>query len=318
MIQAAMMASSNLQRVMGEYDPAAQQSRLHKSDKTINAETQQADQSNFHYYDNLCWSIQHAGRIGLGWFPVVYDTQRVMRIIGEDGRPDLVTVNEKQQQMSPEGQAVQTVLNDLTVGTYDVVMDTGPGYNSKRQEAVAVFTQMLDTPLGEKIAQVADDIVVRQLDVPGSDVIADRLAAANPLSQIDDKSDVPPQAQMMIANLQKQLKQAQELLQQAGLELKFKRGIEQMKQDGATKREAIKEMGDAHEREITAAQKRHDTETFALTAQNVAEINGLVKLLTSKTEHGHRLREMLLEFEHAVSMQDKELAAKSAQTETVQ
>lgn len=318
MIQAAMMASQNLQRVMGEYDPGITQSKMHKSDKTINAETQQSDQSNFHYYDNLCWSIQHAGRIGLGWFPVTYDTQRVMRIIGEDGRPDLVTINEKQQQQTPEGQAVQKVLNDLTVGTYDVVMDTGPGYNSKRQEAVAVFTQMLDTPLGEKIAQVADDIVVRQLDVPGSDVIADRLAAANPLSKIDEKSDIPPQAQMQIATLQKQLEEAQKLLQQAAQEIKFKQSIEQMRQDGETKRALMKETSDAHEREITQAQKQHDTETYAISAQNVAEINGLVKLLTSKTEHGHRLREMLLEFEHATSLQDKQLAAKSAETETVQ
>jgi hypothetical protein len=197
-------------------------------------------------------------------------------------------------------------------------MDTGPGYNSKRQEAVAVFTQMLDTPLGEKIANVADDIVVRQLDVPGSDVIADRLAAANPLSKIDDQSEVPPQAQMMIANLQKQLQQAQQLLQQAAQEIKLKQGIEQMKQDGETRRELMRQTSDAHEREITQAQKQHDTETFALSAQNVAEINGLVKLLTSQTEHGNRLREMVKEFEHATALQDKQLAAKSEQAETVQ
>jgi hypothetical protein len=47
----------------------------------------------------------------------------------------------------------------------------------------------------------------------------------------------------------------------------------------------------------------------------VAEINGLVKLLTSQTEHGQRLREMVKEFEHASALQDRELAAKSAQQE---
>jgi hypothetical protein len=65
------------------------------------------------------------------------------------------------------------------------------------------------------------------------------LAAANPLSKIDEKSDMPPQAQMTIATLQKQLQEAQQLLQQAGMEIKFKQGIEKMKQDGETKRELI-------------------------------------------------------------------------------
>jgi hypothetical protein len=50
----------------------------------------------------------------------------------------------------------------------------------------------------------------------------------------------------------------------------------------------------------------------------VAEINALAKILTSKTEHGHKLREMLLQFEHDVALQDQQLEAKSAQTETVQ
>jgi hypothetical protein len=47
-----------------------------------------------------------------------------MRIIGDDGKPDLLTINQQD--------AVGRVMNDVTVGTYDVVMETGPGYNSKR------------------------------------------------------------------------------------------------------------------------------------------------------------------------------------------
>lgn len=277
-IQASMMASQNLSRVLGIYDPGVSQSSLHKSDKTINAEDQQTDQSNFQYYDNLTRSMKHVGRICLGWIPIIYDTERVVRIIGEDGRPSLDTVNEKKQEMSPEGQAINKVLNDVTVGEYDIVMDTGPGYDSKRQEAVATFTQMLGTPLGEKIAQVADDIIVRNLDVPGADVIADRLAAANPLAQIDEESEIPPKVQMMIKGLQNQLQQAQQMIQQQGLEIKFRTNIEKMKQDGEDKRELLRQTTKAHDIEKMAATKQHDTEVRALTAQNVAEINAMAKL----------------------------------------
>lgn len=71
---------------------------------------------------------QADGKILLDLIPKIYDTERVMRIIGVDGRPDMVTINQKT--------AIGEVMNDITVGEYDVVMDTGPGYNSKRLQAV--------------------------------------------------------------------------------------------------------------------------------------------------------------------------------------
>lgn len=311
LIEASMMASQNLSRVLGIYDPGISQSKNHKSDKTINAEDQQTDQSNFQYYDNLTRSIKHAGRIALGWIPKYFDTERVMRIIGEDGRPDMVTVNEKQQGQNEQGDPIQTVLNDVTVGEYDIVMDTGPGYDSKRQEAVTIFGQMLGTPLGEKIAAVADDIIVRNMDVPGAEVIADRLAAANPLAQIDDKSDVPPKAQMQIKSLQQKLDQATQALQQAGLEIKYRANIEQMKQDGEDKRELMRSTTKAHDIEKIAATKQHDTEVRAITAQNVAEIGGIVDLLLKHIDTQHLEKEL--------EMRNKELTQKSNESaETLQ
>jgi hypothetical protein len=123
---------------------------------------------------------------------------------------------------------------------------------------------------------------------------------------------------MLIKSLQAKLEQAGKMIQGLEVEKKFGLQKESMKQEGETRRALMKETNDAHEREVTRAQKQHDTETYALTAQNVAEINALARILTSHTEHGNRLREMLLEFEHNVTMQDKQLAAKSAETEPEQ
>lgn len=311
MIQAAGLASQNLSRVLGMFDPVNLKHSGPKSGEALRQETGQSEQSNYHFYDNLTRSIKHGWRIILDWTPRVYDTQRVMRIIGYDGKPELITVNEKK---IVEG--VQTVLNDLTVGDYDVVMETGPGLNTKRQEATAALSEMLKG--NKELWQVAGDLFFRGMDFPGADIIADRLAAVNPLAQIDKQSNVPPEAQMKMKAMQQQIEQLNQALQAAGVEIKFRHGIEQMKQEGETKRELMRQTSDAHEREITQAQKQHDTEVYALTAQNVAEINGLVKLLTSKTEHGNRLREMVQEFEHNVHLQQRELEAKSEQTETVQ
>lgn len=285
LINAAQTASNNLQKVMGIFDPAMRNTG-NVSGKALNSERMQSDNSNFHFYDNLTRSMKHTGRILLDLIPHIYDTERILRIIGEDDSPKMVTINEKQ-----EVDGIQTVLNDVTVGLYDVVMDIGPGYDTKRQEAVDTFTAMLGTPLGEKLAQIADDVIVRQMDVPGADIIADRLAAANPLSKIDEESDIPPQVQMQLQQMQSQLQQMQQQLQQAEQIIKTRSDLEQMKQDNENKREHMRLTVRAHDVETRAntelqrqniddAAWRHDVEVKSQTALSVSEIKAIADLLS--------------------------------------
>lgn len=301
LIEAGMMSSQNLSKVMGVFDPAVRSGAQHKSDKTLHAERGQSENTNFDGYDNLTRSIKHSWRIMLSWMPVVYDTQQAKRIIGEDGREEMVTLNEKTTAQGPDGDPVEKVLNDMCVGVYDVVMETGPAYDTKRQEGVSAMLELMNTPLGEKIAQSADDLIVRSMDFPGADLIADRLAAANPLSQIDEKSEIPPQAQMQIKGLQQAMQKAQQMIQALQTEIKMRSGIEQMKQDGATKRELMKVTGKAHDTETNAATRQHDVETRAITAQNVEEIKGIVSLLLKHIDT-HQL--------------EREIAARNIEQET--
>lgn len=302
-IQNAMMASSNLQKVMGQYDPAMQrEEKGPKSGAAITAEQRQSEQSNFHYYDNLTRSLKHTGRIILDLVPKVYDTQRVVRIIGDDGTPSLETINQK-----AEGK----VLNDVTVGEYDVVMDTGPGFTTRRMESVAMMSNIMAAD--KNFMQVAGDLFFRNSDWPGADVIADRYAAINPLAQIDEKSDIPPAAQMKLKQQAQMIQQLQAELQKAGGILKSRQDVEEIRSHTTLLREKMVQAGEAEDRRITAAQKTHDTEVYGLTAQNVAEINALAKLLTSKTEHGHKLREMLHQFGYDSALQDRQLEAKAAE-----
>lgn len=283
-VEAAFLANQNLQRVMGIFDPAVR-SQEPKSGKAINAERSQSENSNYHGYDNLTRSLKHAGRIALSWVPTIYDTPgRVQRIIGEDGTPDLVTLNEKQQGQDETGQAINKILNDLTVGTYDVVMDTGPGYNTKRIEGVDAMMQLMGTPVGEKVAQVGDDLLVRQMDFPGADVLADRLAAANPLSQIDEKSDIPPKVQMAIKSLQQNLEQAAQEIQGLQAELKYRTNIEQMKQAGETQRAHMAATVKAHDTNEWVKQDSAESEKDNQTKILVEEIKAHVALLLARID----------------------------------
>ncbi len=281
-IEASFMASQNLSRVLGVFDPAVRGGAQHKSDKTLNAEQGQAENTNFDGYDNFTRSLKHTWRIMLSYFPVIYDTQRVQRIIGEDGRDQLVTLNEKKQ--SEDGQAIDKVLNDVCVGTYDVIMETGPGYETARKEGVAATLELMNTPIGEKVAASADDLIVRNMDFPGADAIADRLAAANPLSQIDEQSEIPPQAQMKMKAMEQMIEGLKGELQAAGVELKFGLKKEEMKQEGETKRTLIKSTADAHDTETWASEDRKESEDDNRTKVLIEEMKGHVQLLLKGME----------------------------------
>jgi len=45
-------------------------------------------------------------------------------------------------------------------GRYDVVMDTGPGYETKRLEGAESMLELLKTPLAEPIVKVGSDVIV--------------------------------------------------------------------------------------------------------------------------------------------------------------
>jgi hypothetical protein len=244
---AAIGVDNDIKNIMGVFDPA-QLGQGNISGKALNGQQQQVDLTNFDYYDNLTRSISHVGKICLDLIPKIYDTERVMRIIGDDGKPELLTINQRD--------SVDHVLNDITVGQYDVVMETGPGYNSKRQEAVDNMLPLLSA--APELMQVAGDLVFRNMDWPGADIIADRLAAANPMAQIDDKSKVPPQVQMQLAMSQKQIQELTQAIQARDLMLKNRMDVEQMKQDSETKRTLMKETGRANEAELREQSDRNE------------------------------------------------------------
>jgi hypothetical protein len=257
---AADGVNSDMQAILGIFDPN-QMATGNISGKALNGQQQQIDLTNFHYYDNLTRSIKHTARIILDLIPKIYDQARVMRIIGDDGKPDLVEINK----LAQDEQGINTILNDVTVGEYDVVMDTGPGYNSKRIEAVNSMMPMLSAD--PNLMNVAGDLIFRNMDFPGAETIADRLAAANPLAQIDDKSNVPPQVQMQLAQSQKTIQDLQQQLQGMQLMLKNRSDVEQLKQDAETKRVLIKETNRAHEIELRDQERHKDmvmrTDTMA-------------------------------------------------------
>ncbi len=259
-VNAAMAASEDMKAVAGMFDPALGAPGQETSGTMVAKRQQQSDLSNFHFYDNLTRSQRWTGLVLLDLIPHYYDTKRVVRIIGEDGLPDSVTLNDKQ--------AIGKVLNDVTVGRYDVVMDTGPGYDTKR---MAAFDALMEfAKIDPETFKVAGDIIARKIDAPGMDELADRLAMANPYAQMDKEmpKDLDPEVKQFVAGLMGKLQQAQQQLQRLGMEKQAKVFGVMEREQAVTQREHLKE---THETDRLHLKELGDTERAELAARTTLQ-----------------------------------------------
>jgi hypothetical protein len=276
-LAASASINNDLQAVLGIFDPNQMPSG-NLSGKAINGQQQQIDLTNFHYFDNLTRSIRYAGKILLDLIPKIYDHERVMRIIGYDNQPELVVLNQR----TVDDAGVTKILNDVTVGEYDVVMETGPGYNSKRQEAVANMMPLLAA--SPDLMKVAGDLIFRNMDFPGADIIADRLAASNPLANVDEKSDIPPQVQMQLAQSKQMMEQMQQQMQQMDMIIKSRADVVAMQQEGETKRKLMDVTSRAHNTETINEAKVNQNIMNSMVSQNKAELEAMTKLMLARMD----------------------------------
>lgn len=230
--QARMLASDDVKATTGIYDSSLGARSNETSGKAILARNNQTQTSNFHFIDNLTRSLRHAGRILLDLIPNVYDTPRWERIVGDEGEHEVVLFN------APFKDRGEEVTYNLGVGKYDVTVDVGPSYATKRQEAVASMLEV--TRAYPQVAQIAGDLMVKNMDWPGAQEIAERLKKTLPPGLADDpnqkKQPIPPevQAQMtqmnqMVEQLTGRLNELQAEREQKLLELESRERIEMKK-----------------------------------------------------------------------------------------
>lgn len=275
MSEAMQSAYSALQAIAGmPHEPGQDAKGEVISGVALQERRELADVTHFQYYDNQTLGIAFMGRLILDWIPHVYSTQRMQRIIGEDGVPSMVAINQ---------QTAEGIKNDLTVGEYEVVMDTGPGYDTKRQEGAEAMISLLGTPLGEPIAKVGADLVVRNMDFAGADDLADRLLPLNPEGMKQATEALPKQAQAIVGAMQQTITQLQTELQHVQLELKYKTSTELGWMHVEREKAHLQAEGKAKDDET----KRFDTEVKSHTAIGVAEIKVGGELLNTHTEAAH-------------------------------
>lgn len=178
----------------------------------------QGEIATFHFPDNLCRALVYEMRVLIDLIPKVYDSRRVIRILGLDGKEGQATLDPDLPMPYAEapdvGEEVMRIFNPM-VGRYDVTVDTGPSYHTQRQEASEALTQLAQA--NPQLMQVAGDIVVRSFDFPMADELAKRLEKTLPpnLKEQQGQPELPPEVQQHIEMLGQQVQQLGQALEKA-------------------------------------------------------------------------------------------------------
>jgi len=171
----------------------------------------QGEIATFHFPDNLARGLKYEAVVIIDLIQKTYDTKRVVRILGLDGSHENAVLDPDHPQSYSETQTtsddIQKIFNP-SLGQYDVVIDTGPSFQTQRQEGYASMMELASR--SPALMQIAGDIIMRNADYPGADKIADRLAKA-----------LPPNLQEQKGGKDEQLAQASQMAQQMGQQLQM-------------------------------------------------------------------------------------------------
>jgi hypothetical protein len=203
-LQEALNASDDMKAIIGIYDAGLGSRSNETSGKAIMARQRESDTSTFHFIDNLNRSIRHTGRILIDLIPHVYTGERVIRVLGgDDGKePKNVTIGDASQQI----EGVERIY-DLSAGKYDLTVDTGPSFTTRREEAANQMIELLRA--FPQAAPFIGDMLAKNLDWPGADEISKRLKIMLPPQLQNEDGPTPKEAQM-----QQTIEQGMQMMQQ--------------------------------------------------------------------------------------------------------
>lgn len=256
------LANENMRRIIGIYDASLGARSNETSGVAIKQRDKSSDTGTVVYRDNFARAVRQIGKIVIDLIPHIYDTQRTIRIMGEDGKIDLMQINQERDKagmpiVNPQtGQPV--MLNDMSAGAYDVIAEAGNSYATKREEASESMLAFLQTM--PDAAPLVGDLVAKVQDWPMSDKFAKRMHAALPpqilaAEKAKEQEESGQPAQVDPAQAQQQ--QLAEQVQQAQLQA----GMQELQTKAAENEQKVrKAQADADKAEADAQTARVNTE----------------------------------------------------------
>ena len=163
------IGEKDIQDTLGMYDSSFGERSNERTGKAIIARSSRSDMGTYHFVDNLRRAIQDTARQLIDIIPKIVDTQRLLRIRDYEGAEAIVEVN-KTIIDPTTGEVI--ILNDLSVGKYDVEADIKI-WSTRREESVEGMREAMQ--YAPMIAPIIAKYYFKYADFPGAKELEDEI-----------------------------------------------------------------------------------------------------------------------------------------------
>lgn len=163
-LQEGMTALDDIKAATNIHDASLGQRSNETSGRAIRARQLEGDTANFEFTNNFNESLELQGRILVDLIPKIYDTERVVRILGEDDSEQYEQINKT---VLDEQTQQYVKVNDISQGKFDVAIKTGPSYSTRRVETSEQLTEVMKFNPG--LGEMLSDLWIKSLDLVGGE-----------------------------------------------------------------------------------------------------------------------------------------------------
>lgn len=258
-LSAAESSKQSITDILNMHAPIMGGDAQEVSGVAIGMRQRQSETAQFHLQDNLNKSIRQSARILLGLYQKLYTVPMMRRIIGADGEAHTIKLFDK----TAEG-----ILADVTIGRYDVRMDTGPSYNTQREQNFQMIMQLLQ--MNPQLFAIIGDILLQNSPLLNAKEIAERIKKTMPPNLLGEGDEINPE------QAKAQIQQMDQIIQKMTVDLeKLQKLVDDKDQDRQL--EMVKTQLQA-EKDIKVAQIN------AASRSDVQELRGIVDLIKQRID----------------------------------
>jgi hypothetical protein len=282
LLNAIQTATQDLTDVVGIYESSLGQESNQKSGVAIENAAKASDQVLAILIDNLRRAVIRALQVAVNMVPHLVIEERTLRIMTEEGEEHSVKVNTTgpQETEFPGLGTIQEPV-DLIDSSYEVVVEAGASYQTRRQEGAQGGIELMNALPDMQRAAIAP-AVVRMQDWAGSKQMARVLEASLP-PEIraalagDENKEEDPQAKAIMDQMRGEIEQSNAELDQKDAQLKqMQDALQQLQMAVLSTRD-----DNQTKLQIAAMQTQKDLE--------IAKLKAGVDLDTSESEQSTKL-----------------------------
>jgi hypothetical protein len=195
------LCGGDIQDVTGA-QKAGEQLVSNVSAKAVELVQNKLDMQAFIYMDNMGKAMRRCGEVWLSMARELYDEDdRDMRTLAQDGTEGSITLN--QVGVADDGQGT-TKKNSLQNVKYDVRVDVGPSFSSRRDSTVRALTGVLQFVQDPQIVSILTSYIIENIDGEGLQDVRDyfrkQLVKQGVVPPNEEEKEEMAQAQQDAAN----------------------------------------------------------------------------------------------------------------------